>query len=91
MKSYYARLCQGEEKSHALQLAKTDMINMGKSDPFYWGAFVLIGDTSPLDWQAPDNTKGSKTVWLAGPMSVIVAICVVVYFRRRTGKSTCQK
>jgi CHAT domain-containing protein len=91
MKSYYARLCQGEEKSHALQLAKTDMINMGKSDPFYWGAFVLIGDTSPLDWQAPENTKGSKTVWLAGPMSVIVAICVVVYFRRRTGKSTYQK
>jgi CHAT domain-containing protein len=91
MKSYYTRLCQGEEKSHALQLAKTDMINMGKSDPFYWGAFVLIGDTSPLDWQAPDNTKGSKTVWLAGSMSVIVAICVVVYFRRRTGKSTCQK
>jgi CHAT domain-containing protein/tetratricopeptide (TPR) repeat protein len=91
MQHLYRHLREGEPKSRSLQLARLDLMRTGKSDPFYWGAFVLIGDTSPLDWQAPENTKGSKTVWLAGPMSVIVAICVVVYFRRRTGKSTCQK
>jgi CHAT domain-containing protein len=46
MKSFYAHLKQGMDKSKALQRAKIDMMrtNASYADPFFWGPFVLIGD-----------------------------------------------
>jgi tetratricopeptide (TPR) repeat protein len=45
MQNFYRYLNQGEKKNRALQRAKIDLIRSTdwKKDPFYWGAFVLIG------------------------------------------------
>jgi len=45
MTRFYKHLQDGMEKSRALQGAKIDLIHSQKwtKDPFYWGAFVLVG------------------------------------------------
>ncbi|MGB7025501.1 MAG: CHAT domain-containing protein, partial [Candidatus Acidiferrales bacterium] len=51
MKNFYAHLAQGEDKATALRDAKRDLLAKYGSQvsPYYWGAFVLIGDGgSPL-------------------------------------------
>jgi CHAT domain-containing protein len=44
MESFYTYLKNGVRKGEALRRAKLDMIKTGRSDPFYWGAFILCGD-----------------------------------------------
>jgi len=46
MKSFYTHLAQGEDKATALRAAKLDLLaKYGMQvSPYYWGAFVLIGD-----------------------------------------------
>jgi CHAT domain-containing protein len=44
MEAFYAYLNAGRGKGESLRLAKLDMLKSGRSDPFYWGAFVLCGD-----------------------------------------------
>jgi len=46
MKSFYHDLKTGMPRNRALQKAKVMLIQSGdwRRDPFYWGAFVLIGD-----------------------------------------------
>lgn len=46
MKRFYAHLAQGEDKATALREAKVDLLNKygNQLSPYYWGAFVLIGD-----------------------------------------------
>jgi len=47
MKNFYACLKKGSNKTEALQLAKLQMLQSERKlyrHPFYWAAFVLIGD-----------------------------------------------
>jgi CHAT domain-containing protein/Tfp pilus assembly protein PilF len=44
MTFFYEYLVQGKTKVEALRLAKLKMINNQYSHPYYWAAFVLIGD-----------------------------------------------
>lgn len=46
MKRFYTHLAQGEDKATALRDAKVDLLNKygDQVSPYYWGAFVLIGD-----------------------------------------------
>ncbi|MFQ6118795.1 MAG: tetratricopeptide repeat protein, partial [Methanosarcinales archaeon] len=44
MKYFYQYLAEGKTKTQALRLAKIKMINSKYSHPFYWAAFILIGD-----------------------------------------------
>lgn len=49
MTSFYTYLKEGWEKDQALQQAKIDYLNSSDFDhPFYWGAFVLVGDNAPV-------------------------------------------
>ncbi len=49
MDHFYRYLTRGEDKAQALKLAKLDMIHSRYSHPFFWAAFVLYGDISPID------------------------------------------
>ena len=48
MKYFYEHLTDGKSRSEALRLAKLRMLRTRYSHPFYWAAFVLYGDPSPL-------------------------------------------
>jgi len=49
MTDYYQRLLQGESRSAALFHAqKTLLANSNESHPYYWAAFVSIGNMAPL-------------------------------------------
>jgi CHAT domain-containing protein len=46
MKRFYTHLAQGKDKATALRAAKLDLLEKygPQVSPYYWGAFVLIGD-----------------------------------------------
>ena len=52
MCNFYRNLKDGMGKSEALRQAKLEYLQtagMFKSAPFYWGSFVVIGDTCPVE------------------------------------------
>jgi CHAT domain-containing protein len=49
MVDFYPRLLTGEGKAKALRQAQLAM-KAKYPDPYYWGAFVCLGDHSPIDW-----------------------------------------
>lgn len=44
MKEFYKNLLQGESKRDALAHARSSLRSQGYDNPFFWGAFVLIGE-----------------------------------------------
>ncbi|MEL6561802.1 MAG: CHAT domain-containing protein, partial [Bacteroidota bacterium] len=51
MNAFYKHLSEGQSKSKALQLAKIDYLKTAspnKQHPFFWSAFVMIGDDQPI-------------------------------------------
>ena len=49
MVDYYQRLLKGEGRSEALRNAQLTMMkSKDRSHPYYWAAFVPIGDWRPL-------------------------------------------
>lgn len=48
MTLFYEKLSMGYDKPKALQLAKTEFITEYSPNPYYWGAFVLSGNISPV-------------------------------------------
>lgn len=55
---FYNYLKQGLSKDVALQKAKIDYLNtsnMLKSHPFFWASYMVVGDTSPVGFQAKSN------------------------------------
>jgi CHAT domain-containing protein len=49
MVEYYGRLLRGESRANALREVQTGMLNTpDRSHPYYWAAFVPIGDWRPL-------------------------------------------
>lgn len=45
MKSFFRNLRQGKSKSEALSAAKSELRHAGFEHPFFWSAFVLVGET----------------------------------------------
>tara|TARA_R110002124_G_scaffold203387_1_gene369907 strand:- start:318 stop:3458 length:3141 start_codon:yes stop_codon:yes gene_type:complete len=45
---FYSYLNQGFSKSKSMRLAKIDQLKNGSADPHYWGAYTLIGNSSPI-------------------------------------------
>jgi CHAT domain-containing protein len=76
--SFYKHLKDGKSKSKALQLAKIELMKSGKYDPFYWGAFVLVGDPSPIDLAVPNSAPAR--VWLlflAAPLAALILLLLL--------------
>jgi CHAT domain-containing protein/Tfp pilus assembly protein PilF len=52
MVDYYQRLLKGEGRSQALRLAQQMMLqNPARQHPYYWAAFISIGNWTPLSGQ----------------------------------------
>lgn len=76
MAFFYRNISKGMPKDHAMQQAKIEFLgeNHGlKTHPFYWGAFVVIGDMRPI------STKSMGYIW------VLLAMVVggLIIWRRR--------
>ncbi len=79
---FYKYLADNYSKDEALRLAKLEFLESStgpKSHPYYWGGFVVLGNTSPL----------SKDIsWLWYMASLIIVIILTIYilrFFRTTG------
>ncbi|MCK9617332.1 MAG: tetratricopeptide repeat protein [Lentimicrobiaceae bacterium] len=81
VKSFYQYLSKGLNKDQALQLAKKDYLlhtDPLKSHPFFWAAYVEIGDTNPIN-------KGINYLWwiIAGLVITTTIITGAVIIARR--------
>jgi len=89
MESFYANLRSGIGVRDALKKAKLDMIRSGKSDPFYWGAFILTGNNEKVlgfsDESAPKNriTLGFLVAGLSLLFLLSMVFVVLRAIRRR--------
>jgi CHAT domain-containing protein len=75
MEQFYRNIKAGERKSRALQLAMLYLISHGKSDPFYWAAFRLTGDNSPIILSSPATF--SNSAWY---VALILVVLTAEYF-----------
>ena len=89
--SFLRHVRGGMRKDVALQLAKKEFLESGKSAaPYYWSGFVLAGDASPLK-PLPENcfvafrdeTRRCAAVWAAGAMLAGILALLAVIFRYR--------
>ncbi len=80
MKDYYTGLKNGERKELALHQAKMAYIDKQVEDrqahPFFWAAFVGIGDMRPL------NMNNSKN-WILGLLALGVCFFALAIYKRR--------
>jgi CHAT domain-containing protein/tetratricopeptide (TPR) repeat protein len=69
MQTFYRYLKQGMGKDAAVRQAKLDYLGAdSRNHPFFWGAFVLIGDDAPVP------TSGAwpvRWLWLLLPLSLL--------------------
>ena len=75
--SFYKYLDRGNDKSHALHQAKlnyleSDLTDQSSGHPYYWSAYLLVGNSDPLDIQTGSNWW----IWFFG----IGLICVLVFY-----------
>ncbi len=45
---FYFYLNDGYSKNEAMRMAKINQLKYGNADPHYWGAYTLIGNSSPI-------------------------------------------
>ncbi|MFK7925422.1 MAG: CHAT domain-containing protein [Bacteroidia bacterium] len=70
MQAFYAALDQGDKPSLAMQKAKLNYLNNHDlAHPYYWSAFVVIGQDSALHIQT-----GQKWWWIGGILSILLII-----------------
>ncbi|MBG6132257.1 CHAT domain-containing protein [Aquimarina sp. EL_43] len=82
MQYFYTNLKAGMNKAKALQQAKLQYLataNINRTQPFYWGGFYLVGDSSPIVFE-------SNTLWYWVALIVLVLIGVGVFWYRRRSR-----
>jgi CHAT domain-containing protein len=81
MEGFYQNLKQGMGRAEALRGAKLDYLAQAdqlRSHPYFWAAYVSIGDDSPLY-----RKNKPPAIWIAGGLVVIVLIYLIYRARRR--------
>lgn len=74
MQDFYHYLKEGKPKDESLRLAKLDYINNNSniaSHPFYWAAFIPIGDMSPVP------PPRSKYLWWVLGFAMLIPIAFI--------------
>jgi CHAT domain-containing protein/Tfp pilus assembly protein PilF len=70
MVEFYAKLQHGLGKSEALREAKLafleKVVDQRRTHPFYWGAFILIGDNKPVELSRPGRARRWLVLGLLG-------------------------
>jgi len=80
MFTFYEHIKSGNSKDEALQ--KAQLAYLGTTEdplyqhPFFWGSFVVLGDTKPLKLHSSFN-------WYFAAFSAILGIGLLLIFRRR--------
>ena len=80
MKYFYTNLKAGMNKAKALQQAKLQYLttaNINRTDPFYWGAFYLVGDSAPIPFES--NTL----LYWAIAILILVLSGGLLWYRRK--------
>jgi|GEM_PF-2178400 len=89
MEKFYLELKSGQPKHIAMATAKRHFINTSSSrtgHPFYWAAFVLVGDVSPINFPAPSSkfTATSSLWWGMGTLLFLLFVGLWRYFYHRS-------
>lgn len=74
MRDFYYQLSKGEEKDVALRMAKLKYLKVTPPvylDPYYWAAYEIMGDKSPI--------KSKNTIYLL-LLGAVLVISGVLYF-----------
>ncbi|TPN83044.1 CHAT domain-containing protein [Aquimarina algicola] len=86
MKYFYINLKKGMNKIKALQQAKLQYLthaDINRTDPFYWGGFYLIGNTSAIEF----NSNTNSYYWIVFILSLLVISSVGIFvYRKRVKK-----
>lgn len=80
MNHFYKYLSEGLPKDAALQQAKLEFLqnaDPAQANPYYWGSFVVMGDTSPLKFES-----WWQKYWYAW-LVVLVIVCGLMVWRRK--------
>ncbi len=80
MASFYQNLADGQRKDVALKNAKLDFLNNAneiQASPFYWGGFVLVGETKPINQQ-------NYSQWIIFAVVISAALIALLFFKRRS-------
>lgn len=78
---FYEYLEDGMSKDEALRQAKLDFLAKGdplRSHPFYWAAYVNIGDNSPMKFQ-----NAFLTYTLYAVLILLLITAGIIYYRRK--------
>ncbi|WP_109434200.1 tetratricopeptide repeat protein [Aquimarina sp. AU119] len=81
MKYFYTNLKQGMNKAKALQQAKLQYLataDINRTQPFYWGAFYLVGDAAPMHFEST-----SLWYWILGLGCVGMLLWIGFWYKRR--------
>lgn len=82
MASFYKYLAEGQTKDKSLRQAKLDFLqntNGLKTHPYYWGGFVVLGETKPL-------SSSTNMIFIFFAV-IMVVIPVVVWATHRKGSN----
>ena len=78
MEGFYHGVQSGLSLDHALQQAKLDFLSQTTGDkgaPFYWAAFVPMGNMKPIDLATPYHSN----TWLFGLLA-LVSVCIFIAY-----------
>ncbi len=74
MEHFYSYIKEGKRKDEALRLAKLDYLNSeNMSDPFFWAAFIPVGDMSPIQFV---DQGWTRYMWIV----LIILTAIMGYF-----------
>ncbi len=81
MQRFFTALREDQPKDEALRQAKLSYLDQAKSaqaHPYYWAAFVQVGNSQPLVSGDPFSWW-----WVVGGMILLVLLTTAIFFRRR--------
>jgi CHAT domain-containing protein len=80
MTSFYRNLRDGLDRRDALRQAKISYLQKTDRNPFYWGAFVLLGDTGPIP------IERRLPFWVLLGAALIITVALILAMRALRSK-----
>lgn len=80
VKNFYQYLEKGLSKDEALRQSKLDLLKEGdplRSHPFYWAAYVNIGDNSPVKFHSVLFT------YVSSGITILLVVLIILFLKKR--------